>query len=568
MKINIDNKFCLLCSLVFLVLQSCKEKTTEKAKIFEKPNIVFITTDYTRGVDLPAMGASFLKAPAIEKLGKEGAVFSKHNCITPVCSPARASIATSLYAHDHGLWDNQGLSIKKPEWPFLMRELQAAGYTTAGIGKMHFHPFKADYNFDIRISLEGKDRDYRDDDYEAYLVKNGTSRKAIREKDIGTDLPSGQAFYPWHVDEILHPDYFVGEKSVETIKNGALTQDKPWFMWVSFTGPHNPWNPPKRYFDLYKDVEVPTGHFVEGELKNKPIDYTRHRYGYGGNLMNIYDTIQSPEAKEAFRRDLRIGHYASLSFVDEQINRVLQQLKEQNLLKNTIVIFTSDHGSALFDNEMMHKGSPFPTQSLVPMVVWAPEYIEAGIREGFTSHVDIYPTLLELAGGEIHPKAAGKSFVSMLNSKNEKIHDFTVIESALVTSLMADDWLIGFSHISKQIELYDLNKDPMCHYNVANIESNKSVIQKLQNMLVNWRREQSPELEVGGNPLYWTMDVLGNEESTTRLWNSYVRAYKRLTKIDEKKPGVVGQSAIEVLKNIAQDDLEGINMGTNMNELH
>lgn len=543
-------RFVVLITLCFVLVFSCKWKHEEKRKELLKPNIVFITTDYTRGADLPALGANFLTAPTMQKLGEEGAVFSRHSCVTPICMPARASIATSLYAHEHGLWDNQGISIKKPEWPFLMRELQEAGYTTAGIGKMHFHPFKTNYNFDIRISLEGKDRDYRDDDYEAYLFENGTSRKAIREKDIGTNLPSGQAFYPWHVNEILHPDYFVGEKSVETIKSGVLTRDKPWFMWVSFTGPHNPWNPPKRFFDLYKNVEVPTGEFIEGELNNKPIDYTRHRYGYGSNLMNIYDTIQNPKAKEAFRRELRIGHYASLSFVDEQIERVIKQLKEQELLENTIIIFTSDHGSALFDNEMLHKGSPFPTQSLVPMVVWAPEYIEPGIREGFTSHVDVYPTLIELAGGKIHPKASGKSFVRMLESENEKVNDFTVIESALVTSLMNDEWLIGFHHISKEIELYRLDSDPMCHSNIAELHESKKIIEELKETLVNWRRAQNPETQIGDDPLNWEVEVLGNKESTTKLWKNYIRGYRNLTFFDDKRPGITGEKAKEILKNI------------------
>ena len=543
-------------SLVFLFILffcSCKEveqnKISEKTEI-ERPNIVFITTDYTRGADLPVMGASFLKAPAIEKLSKEGAVFSRHSCVTPVCMPARASIVTSLYAHDHGLWDNQGLSIKKEEWPFLMRDLKREGYITAGIGKMHFNPFKADYNFDIRISLEGKDRDYRDDDYETYLVENGTSRKAIRDRYVDSGLPSGQDFYAWNVDEKLHPDYFVGEKSVETINSGVFTKENPWFMWVSFTGPHNPWNPPQRFLDMYKDEEIPTGDFIEGELKDKPIDYSRHRYGYGGDLLAIYDSIPSEEAKKVFRKKLRTAHYGSLSFVDEQIGRVIDQLKARDLLENTIIIFTSDHGSALFDNEMMHKGSPFPTQSLVPMVVWGPEYITPGIRNGFTSHIDIYPTLIELANGQIHQKASGKSFVSMLNSVNEKISDFTVIESALVTSLMTDDWLIGFSHISKQIELYDLNKDPMCHYNIAKVDKNIRVIDELQKKLVKWRREQSPEMEIGDDPLFWDIEVLGNPESTTKLWKSYVKAYEHLTTIKDERPGVVGNRAKDVLESI------------------
>ena len=138
----------------------------------------------------------------------------------------------------------------------------------------------------------------------------------------------------------------------------------------------------------------------------------------------------------------------------------------------------------------------------------------------------------------------------MLYSDTKKINDFAVIESALVTSLITDDWLVGFHHISKQLELYNLKSDPMCHYNVANVDENKRVIEVLQITLVNWRREQNPELSIGDNPLYWDIEILGDKESTTKLWNSYLKGYEYLTTIDGNRPGIVGDYAKEVLKKI------------------
>ena len=531
---------------------SCNPKKDGKngqVVVDKRPNILFITTDYTRAADLELL-EGVLKMPAVKALYDEGAVFVRHSCVSPICMPARASIVTGLYPHTHSLWDNQSIAIKKPEWPFLMRDLKKVGYTTAGIGKMHFHPFKADYDFDVRISLEGKDRDYRDDDYEKYLEKHGTSRKEIRERYVAKDRPQGQDFYPWHVDEKLHPDYFVGEKAVGTIKSGSINDDRPWFMWVSFTGPHNPWNPPQRYLDQYRDMEdLPTGDFVEGELKIKPIEYTRHRYGYGGNLLKIYDGLNKDE-KKTFRKELRAAYYASLAFIDEQIARVVQELKNRDLLKNTLVVFTSDHGSALFDNEMLHKGSPFPTQSLVPMVVWGPGLVKQGIREGFTSHVDLYATFMELARGEIHPMAKGKSMLGILAEEKKKIKDFVVIESALVTSLMNDRWLVGFHHVAKQIELYDLEKDPMCHTNLASDPETHSLIAELQKTLVQWRRAQNPERIIGDDPLHWNLEVLGDAEKLEGLKNNYIKAYNYLTTLDESNPGIVGKKAEVIVQQI------------------
>ncbi|MFS4418011.1 sulfatase [Maribacter sp. 2307ULW6-5] len=534
--------------LVLKAFGSCKKATKNNEAVAQKPNILFITTDYTRGADMDEL-SGILKMPTVKKLYDEGAVFTRHSSVSPICMPARASIVTGMYPHSHSLWDNRSISIKKPDRPFLMRDLQKLGYTTVGIGKMHFNPFGADYDFDVYQSLEGKDRDYRNDDYEKYLEEHGTSRKEIRKNHVDNGRPPGQDFYPWHIAEKLHPDYFVGEMAVETITDGAINKEKPWFMWVSFTGPHNPWNPPKRFFEDYPPAKMPDAKFMEGELKNKPIEYTRHRYGYGRDLLSIYDKLPGEE-QEQFRKQVKAAHFASLGFVDEQIGRVMAALKDKNLLENTIVIFTSDHGSALFDNEMLHKGSPFPTQSLVPMLVWGPKYIVPGIRNGFTSHVDVYPTFIELAGGIASSKVEGESFFGSLKSDNHKTQDFVVIESAMVSSLMTYDLLLGFHHISKEIELYDLQKDPMCHYNVADVSDNTEVVNELKKTLVDWRREKSPDLQIGEDPLQWGLEILGDSVEMSKLKNSYLKAYERLAEIDELRPGILGGGALEVIGKI------------------
>ncbi|UJH67838.1 sulfatase [Allomuricauda sp. SCSIO 65647] len=530
---------------------SCIQKKHEKngQLVDKRPNILFITTDYTRGSDLEYLGRP-LRMPVLQDLIANGAVFTKHSSVSPICMPARASIVTGLYPHTHSLWDNRAISVKKPNWPFLTRDLQSAGYTTLGIGKMHFHPFQEDYYYDHRVTLEGKDRDYRDDDYEKYLEAQGTSRKALRAAYSSTGRPRGQDFYPWPADEKLHPDYFVGEAAVDAIKSGEITAEKPWFMWVSFTGPHNPWNPPKRFFDRYSDLDkIPDALFTEGELIDKPIEYSRHRYGYGGNLMQHYDSLPKNE-QEKLRKQVKAGHFASLTFIDEQIERVLFELGQTGKLENTIVVFTSDHGSALFDNEMLHKGSSFPTQSLVPMVVWRPGLVKQGIREGFTSHVDLYATFMELAQGEIHPMANGKSMLGMLTDDKEVIKDFVVIESTLVTSLMNDRWLVGFHHVAKEIELYDLKKDPMCHTNIASDPETHSIIAELQETLVQWRREQNPGLIIGDDPLHWNLEVLGDAEKLESLRKSYIKAYNYLTTLDDSDPGIVGKKAKAIVQQI------------------
>ena len=529
---------------ICLVSFSCNENEVS----FKRPNILFITTDYMRGVDLPATGAPFLHAPTLNKLCEEGAVFTRHCCVAPICMPARASIVTGHYPHSHSLWDNRNISVRQSNLPFLITDLKNQDYQTIGIGKMHFYPFPGEYDYDVRISLEGKGRNYRDDDYEKYLEEKGSSRKAIAALSDGTATPRGQSFFDWTLDEKLHPDAFVGIKTVETIQNKILSKDRHWFMWVSFTGPHNPWNAPERYAKIYREMsDLPTGNFVEGELALKPLDYTRHRYGYGGDLMQIYDNLNSAE-KVVMRKNLRAGHYGSLSFIDEWIGKIMEELRRENHLDNTIIIFSSDHGSALFDNEMLHKGSPFPTQGLVPFVVWYPGKIKPGIRKEFTTHADLYATFLDLAGNNNPHLNEGKSLVELFTTPGKKVNDFVIYESTMVTSIMNNKWLAGFHHITKEVELYDIENDPMCHLNIANKKECQEIIEQLESKVVSWRKGLAKPGEIVKDDIFRWYDELGDTTYLSKYFEIYINEFKRLANFPDEYTGVTGTAATNILK--------------------
>ena len=513
-----------------------------------RPTILFLTTDYTRAADLPVTGAPFLKAPAIEKLCNEGAVFRQHSCVSPICMPARASIVTGHYPHSHGLWDNRSVATRKGDRAFLISELKECGYQTVGIGKMHFYPRFADYDYDIRVSLEGKDVAYRNDDYEKYLESKGTSRRILKEENKGNGLPSGQSYADWTFDEELHADAFVGNKALEVIEKKQLSDEKPWFMWVSFTGPHNPWNAPKRWADYYRAMtDLPNGEFVEGELDNKPIDYTRHRFGYGGDLMRIYDKSSETQKKE-IRHNTRASHYGLLSFIDEYLQRIIAELEKQNKLNNTLIIFTSDHGSGLFDNDMLHKGASFPMHSLVPFVAWAPGYVEPGMRDHFSNHVDLYATFMELAGVENVKYNEGRSMVSMFYSDKSKVNEFNIIESTMVTSIMTDNWLAGFHHITGEKELYNRKADPMCHYNLVNDEESKEIILTLEEQLVDWRRTLAGEHEIIGEDVTKWRSEIGDSALIQKYFKGYMKSFNHLANMPDSAVGKTGKAAKLILE--------------------
>jgi arylsulfatase A-like enzyme len=240
------------------------------AKAASRPNILFIQTDYQRGDDGPSLGSPFLKMPTLDRLCREGAVFSRHLSTSPICMPARYCWVTGQYPHTHGQWDN----YDRP-WPagspVLMKLLKQQGYQTVGVGKMHFRPWEEMAGFDRRIIAEGQGNKFPDD-FDKMLNARGLDRRKLLAIVGKFGLTGSQATYDWPHGEELHIDNFVGTQARGVIERGELKG--PWFMWVSFPGPHSPWNPPARYAKPYLDMkDLPTGNTFPGELKTKPLEY-------------------------------------------------------------------------------------------------------------------------------------------------------------------------------------------------------------------------------------------------------------------------------------------------------
>jgi arylsulfatase A-like enzyme len=292
--------------------------------------------------------------------------------------------------------------------------------------------------------------------------------------------------------------------------------------------------------------DLPMGTYRDGELLEKPIEYTRHRYGYGGNVFELYDSMSGRE-KEKLRRYIRAAHYGSLTLIDERIGDILGELMKRRQLDNTIIIYTSDHGSALFDNNMLHKGTHFDTQVRVPFIVWWPRRIKAGVRSHFSSHVDLFPTIMQLIKGRMPAGLEGKSLVPLLNNPDSSVQNFAVMECTFVTSIISDKWRIGFHHYNNEVDLYDVQKDPHSLYNLADKPEYANVIEMHRKQLVNWRRALNPDMNIPEDPFQWR-ECLGPQDIVSRQREGYLKQYRRLALIDEtKRPGKVGKYVLKYL---------------------
>jgi arylsulfatase A-like enzyme len=247
--------------------------------------------------------------------------------------------------------------------------------------------------------------------------------------------------------------------------------------------------------------------------------------------------------KREIRRGIRIGHYGLLSLIDEQIGNVMDALEEENQLDETMVIFTSDHGSALFDNEMLHKGSAFPTQSIVPFIVWYPDLIEPGFSASFTNHADLFSTFLDLAGAAEIPGNEGHSFTNIMLNPDKENEEFTIVECTMVSSIMTKEWLAGFHHMTGEKELYNLTIDSMCHYNLAGQAEYEQILESLKLKLTDWRKSKSKPGEVVNNELFEWFEELGDTTEIQKYYKGYINEFQRLVQMPDSAVGVTGRDA-------------------------
>jgi len=397
-----------------------------------KPNVLFICTDYQAWEDLPSE-TPVIDMPAMDRLCREGATCTRHYSNAPICMPARYTWITGRYPHYHREYDNSDKWLPEGT-PTLMDHLKKAGYHTVGVGKMHFHPWDRMAGFDRRIIADCKEAGWKRDDFAEYLREHGLDCNRIFKRNQEPDEWLGVYDYP--EDEKFHIDHYVGEQATKLVEHDELIG--PWFLWVSFNGPHSPWDAPAQYHELYKNAVIPKCRTFPWELNEKPANDTWERYVYSGGIMDYVD--EHPGKRQGLFEAMRRAHYANLTMIDRKVERLLAALEEKGQLDNTIVIWSADHGACLGDHDMIHKATHYERSAHVPFVVRYPKEVKTQRLEGFTGHVDLMPTILSMVGCPIPPELEGKDVSPMLRGEVDSVQDEVFIEIRNDTSIITTDW--------------------------------------------------------------------------------------------------------------------------------
>ena len=359
-----------------------------------RPNIVIIQADQMAAQALGAYGDAAARTPHMDALAAEGAVFDRAYCTTPLCAPSRASMMTGRMPSDIDTFDNG--DDFAASLPTFAHHLRAAGYHTALIGRMHFIGPDQHHGFEQRLTT---------DVYPADMDMVPDWRRELGDRMQW--YHDADAVYSAGVSQATVQQDFDDEVSFKSLRhlhdrvraNQAQGEDIPFLMVTSFIHPHDPYEPPQEHWDRFADVDIPAP--AHPEVPDPAQDPHSHRL----RAMSGFDQ-RDPSAEEV--RRARRAYYAAVSYIDDQVGRIVGRLETLGLAENTVVLITSDHGDMLGEKGLWFKMSPYEQSARVPLILRGPdELVPRGRFANPVSLLDLLPTLVELSGTQDHPSEEG-----------------------------------------------------------------------------------------------------------------------------------------------------------------
>lgn len=494
----------------------CWLNSLAAAEEAKRPNVLFLVSDDLNNT-LGCYGDDLVKTPHIDRLAARGVRFDRAYCAFPLCGPSRNSMLTGLYPNSTGILANgQVFRQTIPAQLSLPQAFRRTGYFAGRIGKI-FH-----YNVPSSVGTNGHDDP---GSWELELNPAGVDRLE-EEPQIFTLLP-GQfggtlSWYASPKADRYHTDALMAEDAEWVLERCAKRKDRPFFLAVGFFRPHTPYVSPQPYFDLYPEQKMPVVPGVKEGQADIPLP------GLGSHKK------EQEKLTDDLRRQARQAYYASISFMDAQVGRVIEALDRLGLAENTIIVFTSDHGYHLGEHGLWQKMSLFEESARVPLLIVAPGVAAKGAAaKSPVSHVDLFPTLAELCGVKPPENLQGQSLVPLLKDPNASGRDWALTQvsrgggparAAVTTNVSAEgERFFGYSLRTPRWrytewdegrrgrELYDHDTDP---YEITNLAGDAAQAKTVEELTEQLRAAvqttfppsgQTPELKPG----LWAPNLTG-----------------------------------------------------------
>ena len=519
--------YCIALLFFFgaIVFASCSSQTKEAENEKKQPNILFIPVDDLRP-EFGAYGNDFVKTPNMDRIARQGVTFMRTYCQQAVCNPSRASLLTGLRPDATRVWDLQTEFRKTiPNAITLPQYFKENGYHTVGLGKA-FHNNDPDT---ISWSETPEHLDGFPFDPDAvYLNEENLEIQqqkiaALKAAGKSTIDPLGHWYVKANATEIADADddaYYDGAQTTEAIKilERLKDQDQPFFLSVGYYRPHLPFNAPKKYWDMYDRDSIPLAEnqFVPEGIPPYLVHGDAELRGYSDCKDLPYPSDDPWDIER--QKEIKHGYYASVSYTDAQIGRLLDALDELGLAENTLVVLWGDHGWKLGEHNGWCKQTTFEIDTHVPMI-----FSGAGVKakgeksNALTEFVDIYPTLCELAGIPVPDYLQGTSVAPLLENpelewKSAAFSQFLLGRYGRTTTIPFEqmgyamrtdryrfvEWYRWEENDTKgaflRYELYDHQTDPQENKNLADDPKYSDLVSALSKQLNAGWQEAKPKI--------------------------------------------------------------------------
>jgi arylsulfatase A-like enzyme len=509
----------------------------------KKPNILFIAVDDLKPI-IGAYGNTFIKTPNLDRLASRGTTFLNNYCQQAVCGPTRASIITGMRPDYTKIWDlKTQIRAVSPDIVTMPQYLITQGYSTQGIGKV-FDPRNVDANLD----KQSWSVPYYKTDKKYYVPGMGEpaegryqdpATKLAVEKVINEALAAGKTKAQANdeagikikpaTESLDVPDnaYNDGANILQAkdILGKLSKSDQPFFFAVGIAKPHLPFVAPKKYWDLYKREDITIAPFQE-KITNS-VDVSYHTAGELRAYTDMPADIAATPQKDFGltlsadkQKELIHGYYAAISYTDALVGKLLDALDSLDLSKNTIVVLWGDHGWHLGDHNLWCKHSNFEEATHAPLFISAPG-IKSNKTKSFSEHVDVFPTLCDLAGVPIPVQLQGKSLKPVMENATASVKEYSMSQYPRSSAAEESDRLgyadanvMGYSIREKQFrytiwmrnsfrstmpfnpksvigdELYDYKADPLEKHNVVKDKKYTETAKRLKQEMLRYFESQ------------------------------------------------------------------------------
>ncbi len=446
-----------------------------------KPNLLFLFSEEHHPDVLSPAGHPHVQTPHLQRLADEGVYVRNAYCATPLCIPSRTSTLLGRFSHDTGIVDNDNRLDRMGDQPNLARNLRESGYRTCHIGKTHLGTSWDEtaerldrLGFEESIATRGKigmAKDWEGDPYVEFQKTEGIRQRFVEDYERRAALRR-QGDKSDTQPSVLKPDQthdgWITCRAVEWLEQ--VQEDRPFYLSVNWAGPHVYRDPPQEYARLYSPDSMDPP--IEDPMKDAP-EWLRAR-----------QQEESAATGPGAWKTIRAAYYGQVSMIDNGVGRILKVLEDRDLLEDTLIVFTADHGEMLLDHGMIGKTLLYESSVRVPFLARYPKAFPGGSRPGsMLSLVDLAPTFLEWAGAAPLPVMHGQTLTPLLTGREDN-RTTVFSEFKGMKMVRQGSWKLVTDPEGECDQLFDLTQDPDELHNLAATEPGKKT--KLKQQLHEW----------------------------------------------------------------------------------